>query len=201
MRTIRFGLVVGLALLMAGPVFAQAGGGGGGGGRGGRGGGARGGGMGMMGMGQQGLTQITAIVVSPAAGLSDAQVATAGQIIAANLVKSLQLTKAGAYTAEQRANMATAMAAVRGTDPAPTGQALRDALNAQLKVTDAQVQAQKDLAALVASVVDQIKKAIPDKADAIQAAVDAGARGGMRGGRGGGGGRGGRGGGAAPPAA
>ncbi len=85
---------------------------------------------------------------------------------------------------------------------------MQDALNKELGATLAQVQAQKDLAALVVNVLNQIKAKIPAKATALQEAYDSaatmgggrGAGGGGKGkgggkGGGGGGGRGGRGGG------
>ncbi len=197
MRTVRFGLVVGVVLLMAAPVFAQGGGGGGRAGGGGRGAGGLGGGM--MGAAQPSINQILTVLVSPAAGLTDDEVKKASEIVAANVVQATALSKKGAYTAEQQGNLATAMAAVRGQTPAPTGQAYTDALNTELKLTPEQTKARADLTTLLASVLDQIKKALPAKADAIQTAYTAGGRGGMGAGRGagggaGGGGRGGRGG-------
>ncbi len=99
-----------------------------------------------MGGQQQGLARLTAVLA--AAGLTEQETADANAIIEKSKEKATALQTAAAWTDEQRGS-APAMTTIRRQTPPPTGAALTEALNKELKASDAQVKAQKDLAALV----------------------------------------------------
>jgi gas vesicle protein len=158
MRTVRFGLVVALALAIAAPLLA-----GGGGGKGKRGGGGMfgGAGIGRITGALRGLT------------LSDDEKKATDEILAGVKEKAAELQKKTALTEEQRGKLMEAMADIRGQNLRMGSPEFQDAINKAVGATDDQKAAQKDLAALVTETSGKVKEKLSDaNKEAYQKAYD-----------------------------